>query len=864
MKDPKDYMQQQIDQLLNQNAQLQCRLSKAQDAYAAAENKAQTLQARNNLLELARCSSGKAYEEIIQVYEKQGAACQRQVEEAIALDSQSQAEIESLRELTDRMRKALNKSEIQLIALKKQQQQRRDGSSANDNVAIGSVQQGDPVCTLTAPSESNYSLAKFILAYEDEGKEWFNVFSELFNLREAHVNVLTQKENLHAVYQKLLDDMKHIQRNLSQRENDMATLQAELAKTKKENETLQVENNGSKNKVEEQNKTIARKQQQIEELHGALNATSYQLRETLRHTELEKKLLPLDIQKTADLLERATLVTDVDHDLLAFQSVDELQQRNAELVQEVRGLNHTLKAKASEIAALKRQHKAETKMLTNKLQEACTHICQSQLTIDTLKERLSEGYATLLPERLPKDIPMHRVKFGAELEALEKELDDARAAANASAIKAQNLHEELDLCKDQYKLLEQTSESRLQELKKLHIANGDLQIELNDSKNALQLCKNDLAILQTEKLALTEENNKLQVQVTASEQLYQESMTIKNAREAHIDQMAALIRERTSKMDINNKSSLEVIDYHKQLAKSQQVEIDSLDAELRTAKADLEELNHSNEIYAQRLEALQTENSRLKEENARVLYEEASLKEAKAILELKVLKYEEELTPERLTHNQKVADDLAAAQVELEALQSQAIEYNKKLQENEDTINKINQDRHKFALNVEAKFKELQGALESYREREKTMETAAKEIEKIRNEKVQVELGWQNEKTAHAAELQALQEKHDAQEIKNQALLQEIESYVSLARESKEQLARLRHELDEREANDQTENLKQEIEQLKKDLSEAQGDLATTKTQLETVQTQFEARESEWDTEFSSLRAELNKRRLLN
>lgn len=109
---------------------------------------------------------------------------------------------------------------------------------------------------------------------------------------------------------------------------------------------------------------------QKEDLQKALQATGYQLRELLQAVHIEKHLLPPSIQSSADLYNYANTVTDMDPDLLVFKDIDELQQKNQELIKKLQQLTSALRDKTAELNSFKSQSANEYQQQQQKLKEA--------------------------------------------------------------------------------------------------------------------------------------------------------------------------------------------------------------------------------------------------------------------------------------------------------------------------------------------------------------------------------------------------------------------------------------------------------------------------------------------------------------
>ena len=75
-----------------------------------------------------------------------------------------------------------------------------------------------------------------------------------------------------------------------------------------------------------------------------MHDTSYQLRYLIREAKRNGDPLPPNVQSSESLLENAHIAPTLEHSKLVFKSVDELQERNEELLRELR----TLKAKVQQ------------------------------------------------------------------------------------------------------------------------------------------------------------------------------------------------------------------------------------------------------------------------------------------------------------------------------------------------------------------------------------------------------------------------------------------------------------------------------------------------------------------------------------
>lgn len=109
---------------------------------------------------------------------------------------------------------------------------------------------------------------------------------------------------------------------------------------------------------------------QKQDLQHALQATGLQVRELLQTVHVEKHLLPPSIKSSADLYNYANTVTDTDPDLLVFKDIDELQQKNQQLVNELQQLTGALRDKTAELNAFKSQSANEYQQQQQKLKEA--------------------------------------------------------------------------------------------------------------------------------------------------------------------------------------------------------------------------------------------------------------------------------------------------------------------------------------------------------------------------------------------------------------------------------------------------------------------------------------------------------------
>jgi methyl-accepting chemotaxis protein len=85
-----------------------------------------------------------------------------------------------------------------------------------------------------------------------------------------------------------------------------------------------------------------------QDLDASLNDTSYQLRYLIRHVESQNGTLPAEVPPPNNLLGDAHIPPTISHDKIVFKDITELQERNQELLTEIRHLTTQLKEKTIE------------------------------------------------------------------------------------------------------------------------------------------------------------------------------------------------------------------------------------------------------------------------------------------------------------------------------------------------------------------------------------------------------------------------------------------------------------------------------------------------------------------------------------
>lgn len=355
-------------------------LSKALTEVDLAKGDAELYRNRVEKLELNHKGAKRANDELVSIYERQRKDMEKQVDQAKSdvLAAQRDAEaknqqlVEENKKLVEQASNLRDRYEITRTRLEKLTKE-----------PVSPAPETDTPRDLSPQS----NLLRLIQQYEADGKQWEDVYQEFFDLREAHARLIAQNANLSQSTDRLLRERRDKDMFYGRVNYEYGRLREEANALEAQVKELQKGLSEKSAQVNQFEASTADLRKQNEELSASLQDTTYQLRYLIRDVQSRQERLPPGVESADDLLTFAMSSPTLDHDKVVFKNLDELQQRNQELLTEVRNLTAAVEEKTRTIEGYTSQQARTEESYEKTISDAKATIDEMNDKIDMLQHK---------------------------------------------------------------------------------------------------------------------------------------------------------------------------------------------------------------------------------------------------------------------------------------------------------------------------------------------------------------------------------------------------------------------------------------------------------------------------------------------
>ncbi|KAG0179601.1 hypothetical protein DFQ29_001887 [Apophysomyces sp. BC1021] len=838
-------LQTERDSLAQENQDLQFNLSKCKHELDDATEKAKTYQERYEKLELHQMRMKKAHDTHIEVYERRQKDFEAQMEEYGAKLAETQTNAEKDKNQLEQANEAL-KSEL---------------SKCQDHLGVVRMQMKKLTGTdqsAESKQETSYStlpalgsnLLQLIQQYESSGKQWETIYEEFFNLRANHIKAIAQNES------SITTDLKQ------------STIRHALTLPKLKGGTKNTSfwmRKITRRHIKELNATVQELERKNEELTASLNDTTYQLRYLLRDVESREETIPPEVQSLADLMAYAEVSPTLDHDKVVFKNLSELQQRNSELLTEVRQLTNQIEKKTKEINLLSTQESEKDQSYETTMKIAQDTITDFNEKIALLESRLStvnkecewykqlaEGqerpgktvisdvleartkeYEQLLTEN-KMEAEAYRKETEEDIRQIQGQLEEAQTIANDARRQLVLSQAEIEQLRQKCTDYSLNADLRRSEATELNRRINALETQIAAQEHLIQETNDEILMHKSKEEALRNENIYISAELKANEEAYKRLISVNKDVSADRNRLTELLENINLHMSKSTDGSTELVEHLNSQVAQQARELEHSRAMVEMAERRVREIESVDQkAWQNKFLETRGELQQLKATHLEVEKQLASANQQQGTLETKLADALQRLQASPDGDADIAAADalleqecekykrlLSNAEEEVRALEMKISEYHEKLEKERadyasqhekhtqfvtqmrQTMDKVSNERETH----EAQIKEVQG------ERNQAM----LDIEKLTEEKRQL----MSEKLGLVEEKEKLQEKEGITQAELTRLRQEIEQQVARVKEVE---GKLETELAARTNDAEViSNLRAEVQKLQQELKASQ------------------------------------------
>ncbi|CAO3648212.1 unnamed protein product [Cunninghamella echinulata] len=905
------YLEKERDTLSATTQEIREELRKCKTDLESAKERATASEDRCQKLEASSIATKKNHNELVELYEKQRKEAEGQITHLstelstikekydiknLKLEEENKSLQQQLNETLDRLEVTRTRID-QLIG--------KENSTSKDN---------NNSSTITPVINSN--LLKMIKQYESTGRHWDDIFSDFFEVRDNNTRLTAINNELTAVNKRLVRENENQQQYYNLLEAEVVRLRDESSsQTSVKDEYVKLKKS-SGDQLKQLTAKLDTLKKENEDLSTSLNDTSYQLRYLLRHVESQYGSLPAGVAESNDLLTNAHIPSSLGHDKTVFNDISQLQQRNQELMTEVRTLSTQLQEKTKEAekhaASAKENYthlsetSAKTKSLINeqneKLQALELRLSKTTTERDLLRKQLPNDDITSSQTDIVTDMETKlkeaEQKYNevvTETEAykneMESELYEQRQEVSNIRKEAANLRDEINRRVSEVNQLKQSNNTLMQlvdarrsEIDELRNRANIRESHIGEMESRLLTVNNEVITLKTNIETIRNDSLITSAQLKASEEGYQrlliENKDLANER----SKLSTLIENMNEKLGSSASGTAYIVEELKQhnerLSRELQHVKDNLatkEKELRGLQAiDQQEWKDKYQITSGELKHLKTTYLELEKQLA-------AANQERIIAQTKLTESLQKVNNTAITTTTNSSTDnvdgstsienpefndakLSEQMVQLNeanetilSLKKDLYEYKERLSEADAATNKISEEYNKFISECQARIEKLSEDLNSSNGKVGSLQS---ELEQMLNEKkdhldvlAKKEAEWNETKSTLLQENEQLQSTVKSTTDQVTEIRKELDTNLRLLQESEQ-----RYQEEVKAHNQDVEiitSLKNDVHKLNMDLSASRSEVLVAQDRLRTAELSLHKEKEQMEITYNDMKLRL-------
>ncbi|ORZ04353.1 hypothetical protein BCR42DRAFT_198599 [Absidia repens] len=650
-------MEKERDSLSATVQTLQHDLTASKNDIQCANERAKAAEERCQQLEASQATIMKNHKELIEVYEKQRLEAEERIANFTAEVEQTQQKATTnqaqLEDDNKTLKTQLNDALERLQASRNSLDQLFGNSTSSDSGTTSS----NSSSTLTSSGASG-NLLKLMKQYENTGKHWDDIYGDFFQLQDTTTRLTAINNELTTVNRQLVREKDDQQQYHNQLESEVERLRTERASQSSISDDYTKLKISSAHQISQLKNTIDTLENTKQDLSTSLNDTSYQLRYLLQHIESQHGSLPSEIQPKNDSIENAQTPLPLGHQKTIFNNISDLQQRNQELMVEIRHLSTQLEEKITEADTYAMSAKDANDLLTDTSAKSTTLIRDQNEKLKTLELRLSMAVSER--DRLLKEVPesnrdsivpsitgetqeqhdpieqkyqdlvteteAYRQEVVLEMQELRQEISKTRTEAVDAGKKYNQSLLEINQLKQRNIGLVQVSSSRQNEIEELRKRATTREGHVGELESRILTLNDEILTLNRSIENLRHDNQSTSAQLKASDNSYQRLLLENKELTNHRTHMAALLQDMNENMGTSATGTTKLIEKINQDNEHLSRELQNLRNTLATKEKQLSEFTTTDSQDWKR--KYQTTNDELKQMKAEYLDLEKKLSDA--------------------------------------------------------------------------------------------------------------------------------------------------------------------------------------------------------------------------------------------
>ncbi|CAO3597640.1 unnamed protein product [Absidia cylindrospora] len=886
---------------------LQHELTTHKNDLRCANERAKTAEERCHQLEASQATIMKNHKELIEVYEKQ----RLEAEERIA-NFTAEVELTQQKATTNQaqlehdnktLKTQLDDALERLQASRNSLDQLFGNSSSSDSTTSTNT-----TSTLTSSGASG-NLLKLMKQYENTGKHWDDIYGDFFQLQDTTTRLTAINNELTTVNRQLVREKDDQQQYHNQLESEVERLRTERASQSSISDDFTKLKISSAHQISQLKNTIDKLERTKQDLSASLNDTSYQLRYLLQHVESQNGSLPSEVQQKNDSIENAQTPVPLGHQKTIFNNISDLQQRNQELMIEIRHLSTQLEEKTTEANTYAMSAKDANDLLTDTSAKSTTLIRDQNEKLKTLELRLSMAISER--DRLLKEVPesnhdsivpsitgetqeqpnpveqkyqnlvteteAYRQEVVLEIQELRQEISKTRTEAVDAEKKYNQSLLEINQLRQRNIGLVQVSSSRQNEIEELRRRATTREGYVGELESRILALNDEILTLNRNIENLRNDNLSTSAQLKASDDSYQRLLLENKELTNHRTHMAALLQDMNENMGSSTTGTTKLIEKINQHNEHLSSELQNLRDTLATKEKQLSEFVTINQQDWKG--KYQTTNDELKQMKAEYLDLEKKLGEAnqdRIVAQAKLTEITQKAqdtttdgsdTPETVEKNG--SDDAISEQVKqlaeandlVVSLKKEVFELKERLTNADSTTNTITENYNKFTEESQIRIDKLSSDLAASNTKVDNLQV---ELEKVLTEQKEVKALYtssQQQLDATNAKVALENEQWEAKTTTLSTRISVLETELADSVQERQQAEqRYQDEVSGRAQDAEViTQLRAEVQGLNVNISTLEAQVQDTKERLESAESLHKNQQEQWESAQNDMKTRLDE-----